>query len=1022
MSSDKDVTDGVAAMSVAAKGGEEEEELEWPMDKVRRTFIDFFRLKHSHTFWPSSPCVPHDDPTLLFANAGMNQYKPLFLGTCDPNLELSKLKRAVNSQKCIRAGGKHNDLDDVGKDVYHHTMFEMLGNWSFGDYFKEGAIDMAWQCLTEEFKLDTSRLYATYFAGDDSTPVDDEARRIWLKYLPPERVLPFDAKDNFWEMGATGPCGPCTEIHYDRIGDRDAAGLVNADLPDVIEIWNNVFIQYNRESDGSLRPLPARHVDTGMGFERLTSILQGKDSNYDTDIFMPARHVDTGMGFERLTSILQGKDSNYDTDIFMPLFGAIRELTGAPPYSGKVGAEDEGYRDMAYRVVADHIRTLCFAIADGATPSNDGRGYVLRRVLRRAVRYGRQNLGADLGFFSRLVPTLVDLMGETFPELKEHRGRVTAIIQDEEESFSRTLDKGLLKFKELAEGAGPDKVFQGADAHFLYTSMGFPVDLTELMAEELGLTLDRDGFEAKMKEEQKLSEEAHRRKQMGKGGKDMRLVAEQTAYLVNDGVKGTDDEAKYVWNEELGGCTAKALFVGRGETEDGIGFVDTISADSGSVGLVLDKTSFYAEAGGQIYDTGIIKSTAGGCTIKIDNVQSYGQFVLHVGEVTQGTLKLGEEVTCGVDYERRSPVASNHTMTHILNFALKDVLITRGDGNAQGGQSVDQKGSLVDESKLRFDFSWNGPLTPGQMADVEKLVNDRIDAAIPVRSYVAPLEDAKRISSLRAVFGEVYPDPVRVVSICPEPVSALLQNPTDGKWLDYSVEFCGGTHLRDTSEAVRFVLLKEEGIAKGIRRITAVTQSDAAEADERANEFEARLTEVASRAAGDELEGTIKKMSEELKDLSISSPRKDGFRTELTKLTKKAMAWKKERAAARTAEVAEKVIAAAQTAEGGSNKVVLRVDFGIDGKVAKAVAAAFAKKVKDKAFLLATADEASGRFMVVASAPKGMPKDAAVDCKAWATAATEGTGAKGGGKKDLAQFNAQGLDKIEGVLEKARAF
>jgi len=363
-------------------------------------------------------------------------------------------------------------------DVYHHTFFEMLGNWSFGDYFKEGAIELAWLCLTEEFKLDPDRLYASYFGGDDKTPPDLVARDIWLKYLPANKVLPFDAADNFWEMGATGPCGPCSEIHYDRIGGRDAAHLVNADLPDMIEIWNIVFIQFNREADGSLRALPSQHVDTGMGFERLTSILQGVDSNYDTDIFIP-------------------------------IFNVIQEITRARPYAGKIGKEDEGFVDMAYRVVADHVRTLSFAIADGAVPSSDGRGYVLRRVLRRAVRYGRQNLGAELGFFSKLVPVLVDLMSDTFPELKTQQAYITAIIKDEEESFSRTLDKGLQRFKDLASKVGDDKVFSGEDAHFLYTSMGFPVDLTVLMAEEIDMTLDVAGFDRRMQEEKDLSAAAH---------------------------------------------------------------------------------------------------------------------------------------------------------------------------------------------------------------------------------------------------------------------------------------------------------------------------------------------------------------------------------------------------------------------------------------------------------------------------------------------------------------------------------
>jgi len=784
MSDVKQVEEKVSAMTVSS-----EEEMEWPMDKVRSTFIDFFVKKHDHTFWPSSPCVPHDDPTLLFANAGMNQYKPLFLGTCDPNLEMSKLKRATNSQKCIRAGGKHNDLDDVGKDVYHHTFFEMLGNWSFGDYFKEGAIQMAWQCLTEEFKLDPSRLYATYFAGDKDSPCDDEARKIWERYLPPERVLPFGKEDNFWEMGAVGPCGPCVEVHYDRIGGRDASKSVNADLPDVIEIWNNVFIQYNREVDGSLRTLPAQHIDTGMGFERLTSILQGKDSNYDTDIFMP-------------------------------IFDAITKVTGAKPYSGKVGAEDVGFVDMAYRVVADHIRTLCFAITDGAVPSNDGRGYVLRRVLRRAVRFGRQNLNAELGFFAQLVPVVVEVMGKTFPELIENQAHVTAIIKEEEESFSKTIDKGLLKFNEMAEKS-ENNMFSADDAHFLYTSMGFPVDLTELMAEERGMTLDMKGFEEKMESEKQLSAAAHKLKMSGGSGKDMTLQAEQTFCLVGKDIEATDDESKYVWNEDLKECKIKALFIGRNETEDNIGFVDSISSSDGTVGIILDKTNYYAEAGGQIFDTGFIKSDD--AVLRVDNVQLYGGFVLHVGEVVSGSFAVDGSVTCSVDYVRRGPIASNHTMTHILNFALRDVLVQKSE-NKSG--TIDQKGSLVDENKLRFDFSWNGSLTTKQLEAVEKCCADSIKDAIPVQSGIAPLETAQQISSLRAVFGEKYPDPVRVVSVSKHPIPAMLDNPQDSMWQDYSVEFCGGTHLGNTSEADAFVLLSEEGIAKGIRRITAVTQKN----------------------------------------------------------------------------------------------------------------------------------------------------------------------------------------------------
>ena len=852
---------------------------------------------------------------------------------------------------------------------------------SFGDYFKEEAIEMAWKCLTEEFKLDPERLYASYFGGDEQTPADLEARDIWLKYLPVSRVLPFDAHDNFWEMGATGPCGPCVEIHYDRIGGRDAAKLVNADLPDVIEIWNNVFIQFNREADGSLRPLPSQHVDTGMGFERLTSILQGKDSNYDTDIFMP-------------------------------LFAAIQEITGARSYAGKIGKKDDGYVDMAYRVVADHIRTLSFAIADGAVPSSDGRGYVLRRVLRRAVRYGRQNLGADLGFFSKLVPVLVDLMSETFPELKTQQAHITAIIKDEEESFSRTLDKGLQRFKDLASKVGDDKIFSGEDAHFLYTSMGFPVDLTELMAEEIDMTLDIAGFDAKMQEEKDLSAAAHQAKMSGGSGKDMRLVAEQTAALVSQGVPATNDDAKYVWNEELTGCAASALFIGRGETEDGIGFVDSITPENGAIAVIVDKTSFYGEAGGQTFDIGHIISESG-AKIKVDNVQTYGQYVLHLGTVVEGILNKNDAVKCCVDYVRRAPIAANHTMTHVLNHALKDVLVTNGGGD--GTQSLDQKGSLVDESKLRFDFSWGSGLTTEQVAAVEKIVSDTINNAVPVDAYVAPLESAKNISSLRAVFGEVYPDPVRVVAVSPSPVTKILENPEDSVWGQYSVEFCGGTHLTNTKDAKAFVLLQEEGIAKGIRRITAVTMDDAVSAIEVGEKFEAKVT-AAGELNGLELEDAIKKLTVELPTLAISAVLKVKIRDILSSYGKRVVAWKKEKAAAKTAEVTAEVIAAAETSD--ADKIILRVNVGADTKAAKAIQQAVGKKIKDKAFFLVSADEAADRYIALAFCHKSLKS---IDCKAWALAATDGTGAKGGGKKDSAQFTVTGVSSIESVLGKAKA-
>ena len=852
---------------------------------------------------------------------------------------------------------------------------------SFGDYFKEGAIEMAWKCLTEVFKLDKERLYATYFGGDESSPCDDEAREIWLKYLPAERVLPFDAKDNFWEMGATGPCGPCTEIHYDRIGGRDASKLVNADLPDVIEIWNNVFIQYNREADRSLRPLPAQHIDTGMGMERLTSILQNVDSNYDTDIFMP-------------------------------IFAKIQELTGAPPYSGKVGAEDTGFKDMAYRVVADHIRTLTFAIADGAVPSNDGRGYVLRRVLRRAVRYGRQNLGADLGFFCKLVPTIVDLMGGTFPEIKARQAEVTGIIQEEEESFGRTLDKGLSKFKEMA-AKSKDGVFSGEDAHFLYTTMGFPVDLTELMAEEIKMTIDKDGFEAKMKKEQEMSAAAHQAKMSGSSGKDMRMVAEQTAALVSKGVTATDDSLKYEWDIAPEGCVAKALFIGRNETEDNIGFVDSITSENGSVGIILDKTSFYSESGGQTFDIGTIE-TSTGAVLKVENVQLYGQFVLHVGTVQSGEFKAGEPCTCKVQYDRRRIISSNHTMTHVLNYALRDVLVTqptKTSGKAPSGV-VDQKGSLVDDEKLRFDFSWNAPVNPEQLKAIEGICRDQIAEKFPVQIELAKTEPARKITGLRAVFGQAYPDPVRVVGIGPHPISEILKAPEDPKWGDYSFEFCGGTHLNHTGEAESLVVLSEEGIAKGIRRVTAITQKDARDAVALGEVLTKRTTE-AGKLNGDVLEEQVKLLTVEVNAAKISAVTKAELREVLQSYSKRVIAFKKEKAAAQTEEIVIKLVELTRKASG--NKIVLRHDFGIDAKIAKAIMTAFRKKEKEMSVMLVSGDAGSDRILVVANAPK----KGAVDSKAWVGAVTEGLNAKGGGKQDSAQSTVMGMSNMDAILEKA---
>ena len=766
-------------------------DVEWPVSRVRAEFVDYFVKKHGHVNYKSSPVVPVNDPTLLFANAGMNQFKPIFVGTVDPSSPLAALVRVANSQKCIRAGGKHNDLDDVGKDTYHHTFFEMLGTWSFGNYFKKEAIEWAFDLLVNVYKLPVERIYVSYFAGDESQnlPCDTEARDLWLKLLPPERVLPFDKKANFWEMGETGPCGPCSEIHFDRIGGRDASKFVNADDPDVIEIWNLVFIQYNREASGELRQLPDKHIDTGMGLERITSILQDKRSNYDTDVFDP-------------------------------IFKEIQKIIGCPAYTGLLGKEDaaQNYRDMAYRVVADHIRTLSFAIADGAVPSNEGRGYVLRRVLRRAVRYGMQTLGGKPGFFSKLVPMVAaSSLGDAFPELRTKSELVSSVISEEERAFSSLLERGVKYFAELMEEVKSEggNTISGERAFYLYDTLGFPVDLTQLMAAEKGLTVDLQGFQAAMTGQKERSRSAMRSKRLA-GRADLVFGAEQTSFLQKSGVVPTDDSYKYVW-DQTHLTKIKAVYTADGFSQE-LG-----SKEYETVGIVLESSPFYAESGGQVTDQGVLTVEIGGKLVQLDvlDVQTYGGFTLHKcvaaedGQSLSG-LKPGAGITCEVDYARRRKVAPNHTMTHVLNWALRDVL----------GSDVEQKGSQVSEEKFRFDFSCSRAMQAAELAQTEKMVNQVITAGLDVDSRVVPLADAMSINGLRAVFGEQYPDPVRVISVGPK-VNSLLADPKSQQAFDHSVEFCGGTHLQNTREAQACCIVEETAVAKGIRRITGITGPEA---------------------------------------------------------------------------------------------------------------------------------------------------------------------------------------------------
>lgn len=875
----------------------------------------------------------------------MNQYKPIFLGTVDPNSDLSKLKRACNTQKCIRAGGKHNDLDDVGKDNYHHTFFEMLGNWSFGDYFKEEAIGMAWELLTGVYKLPKEQLYASYFGGDEALglPADTDSRDIWLQYLPENRVLPFGAKDNFWEMGEQGPCGPSSEIHFDRIGGREVADLVNMDDPDVLEIWNIVFIQFNREADGQLKTLPAKHVDTGAGLERVTSILQGKRSNYATDLFMP-------------------------------IFEAIQKATGhAEPYTDKIGKDDVNNKDMAYRVVADHIRTLCFAIADGARPGNEGREYVLRRVLRRAVRYGRQTLGGPEGFFSSLVDVVVEVLGGTYPELVEKKEYIREVIREEEASFSKTLVRGIEQFKKFASSTQGDQI-SGKDAFVLWDTFGFPPDLTQLMAEESGMSVDMKGFEVALEEAKELS-----RASAKKGGAGaLKFEAEATAWLTSNGIDLTDDSFKYQKGSIEG--HVQAILTGDGFVES------TKDVPAGEpIGLVMNKTPFYAEAGGQVADTGTISSS--NASLSIEDVIVAAGYVLHHTKAGDTVVATGDSVSMDVDYERRSRIAPNHTFTHILNYALRHVL----------GDHVEQRGSIVLPDKLRFDFTNNGAVPADKLAEIESICCDFVSSPRDVYAKDVPLAQAKEINGLRAVFGEVYPDPVRVVSVG-KPVDDLLTG--DSTNTEFAIEFCGGTHLSNTSEATEFALISEEGIAKGVRRIVAVTGQDAKNAIDAGNALVKKMEDALALPAS-EIGNLNTELKLEIDAAVISASVKANLRSSLEALSKKAVEEQKKVAAANKAKAVEAALKAATEAyEAGKKQLIMQVEgVGLDAKALQEAGHAILKEHPNMPVMLFS--EGPDKAMAVASVPKDM--STTLPAGAWVKEALAALDGKGGGKPTSAQ-------------------
>ena len=690
--------------------------------QIRQQFLDFFKSKE-HRIVHSSPVVPFDDPTLLFTNAGMNQFKDVFLGT-----GTREYKRAVDTQKCIRVSGKHNDLEEVGHDTYHHTLFEMLGNWSFGDYYKKEAIGWAWELLTEVWKLPKERLWATVYKDDD------EALELWKSEtdINPNHILKFAEKDNFWEMGETGPCGPCSEIHVNISDDLENAELVNAGSPECIEIWNLVFIQYNRDETGKLNELPAKHVDTGMGFERVCAVLQNKKSNYETDVFTP-------------------------------IIDAVVKLS-------KVKYDKEEDR-IPMRVIADHIRALTFAIADGAVPGNDGRGYVLRRILRRAARYGRK-INLKDPFLYKLVDVLAETMGDVFPEIVEKKDYVKKIIKAEEDSFNATLDRGIELFNEIVNKLNKQKikVIPGEDVFKLYDTFGFPVDLTNVMAREINFGIDEDGFNKLMNEQKVRGREASKDK------------FASISVTLNDlsGFNLVDSNPTiFTGYDEL---QTKAKIIG-------------IKTDSENTFVILDKSPFYVESGGQTDDLGIL--VVDSKSYDVVDVTKIENLVIHViNSANSSSLKIDIEVFAEVDVTRRWDIMRNHSVTHFLHKALRTVL----------GTHVQQAGSYVGPDRLRFDFTHFAKLTADEINQIEAMVNVNTRKNYQLKHHRnTPFDEAKKMGALM-FFGDKYGDKVNVV-----------------QFGDFSMEFCGGTHVHNSSEIGLFKILSESSIASGVRRIEAVT-------------------------------------------------------------------------------------------------------------------------------------------------------------------------------------------------------
>lgn len=689
--------------------------------EIRKQFLDFFKSK-GHKIVSSAPVIPFDDPTLLFTNAGMNQFKDVFLGIGNRDY-----KRVADTQKCIRVSGKHNDLEEVGNDTYHHTFFEMLGNWSFGDYYKSEAIKWAWELLTDVWNLPKERLWATVYKDDD------EAFQLWKSQtdINHKHILKFGEKDNFWEMGETGPCGPCSEIHINLSDDFNNPDFVNAESPECIEIWNLVFIQYNRDEKGKLQELPSKHIDTGMGFERVCAVLQKKNSNYDTDIFTP-------------------------------LIEKVAELSGM-----KYDKEED---KIPMRVISDHIRTLTFAIADGAVPGNDGRGYVLRRILRRAARYGRK-LNLHKPFLYKLVDILVKTMGEVFPEINEKKDHIKKVIKAEEESFNATLDRGIELFEEAVKKLEKKKetIIPGQELFKLYDTFGFPVDLTNVMAQEKGFTIDEEGFNKLMDKQKERTRESSKEKF-------------STANIIISDLSSFDIKVK-----------SPSEFTGYDELQSISKIIGLKKEDNNSL-VILDRTPFYVESGGQIDDLG--KLTFEKNSIDVIDVAKINNSIIHVVENPEQDLSTGAKVIAEVDKKRRGDIMRNHTATHFLHSALRKIL----------GTHVHQAGSYVGPDRLRFDFTHFKKLSAGELNEIEILVNEELRTGYPLQHHRnIPFDEAKKMGALM-FFGDKYGNLVNVV-----------------QYGEFTKEFCGGTHVKNSSQIGLFKIISESSIASGVRRIEAVT-------------------------------------------------------------------------------------------------------------------------------------------------------------------------------------------------------